>query len=147
MCPDGKLEVGGESSRCGTGGRCRSMSSVVTRKITAWPVTQIARITDSRQRWNTSRNTTTVTAVSPTIVGVSPNSVPKCVSVSPVGVRCFSSQRSSPASASANAVRLQHLRDQQPEQDHHHPDGEPPRQDRLRRGASSCHTSVRPPAS
>ena len=102
------------------------MSIVVIRKITDWPVTQIARITDSRQRWNTSRNTTTVTAVSPTIVGVSPNSVPKCVSVSPVGVRCFSSHRSSPASASANAVRLQHLRDQQPDQDDDHPDGEPP---------------------
>ena len=27
VCPDGKLEVGGEASRCGTGGRCRSIRS------------------------------------------------------------------------------------------------------------------------
>ena len=109
VCPDGKLEVGGESSRCGTGGRSRSMRIVVTRKISDCPTTQISRITDSRQRWKTTRKTTTVMAVQATIVIVSPNSVPMWVSVLSVGPRCFANQRSTPASASTKPVSLSTL--------------------------------------
>ena len=87
VCPDGKLEVGGESSRCGTGGRSRSMRMVAIRKISDCPTTQMVRITDSRQRWKTTRKITTVIAVQATIVIVSPNSVPRWVSVFSVGVR------------------------------------------------------------
>ena len=104
----------------------------------------MARITDSRQRWNTTRNTTTVIAVSPTIVGVSPNSVPGGSASSP-SASAVLQPVVQPGVGVGEGGRLQHLRDQQPDQDHDHADAHHGRTARGAAVPNSCHR-VRSPA-
>jgi hypothetical protein len=68
--PDGKLEVGGAMSKCLTGGRGRSTSSVIARKISTSLVTATATSIGSRQRRQVSAAPAAVSAAKAAIVGV-----------------------------------------------------------------------------
>ena len=50
VCPDGKLDVGGATSSCGTAGRSRSITSAVNRKMLACRITAVISMTASAHR-------------------------------------------------------------------------------------------------
>jgi len=68
--PDGKLDVGGAWSRCGTAGRPRSVTRVVSRKIETSETRATATNTASGQRRVRSLITTKATALSAIADGV-----------------------------------------------------------------------------
>src|SRR5215217_8744157 len=81
VCPEGKLEVGGAWSRWLTGGRRRSTSSVVARKMATSPATATATSIGSRQRRHTHAVIATVTTARTVTVMVSDNQVVHLVRV------------------------------------------------------------------
>jgi hypothetical protein len=91
--PRGELEVGGAWSRWLTGGRRRSTSSVVARKIPTSPATATATNIGSRQRRQTQAVTVTVSTASTVTVMVSDNQVIHLVTWLRSWVRSPASQR------------------------------------------------------
>src|SRR6185436_10665701 len=93
-CPEGKLEVGGPGSRCGTVGRSRSMTNeVVTKVVTS--ITNAPTRNAMCAQWRPIARTTTATAATPTTAMVSPSMEPHSVIASNVAWRWRKNQRSS----------------------------------------------------
>src|SRR5476649_2005355 len=72
VCPEGKLLVGGETSRCTTPGRARLIAIVVSRNTRAWELTAVTRNSDSFQRRYRALSATAMTPVKATIEMVLP---------------------------------------------------------------------------
>ena len=85
---DGKLDVGGAWSSCGTAGRARWTVAVMTRKISSSPTIATTVTSDSRQRPSDSRKPTKADAVTARATMVSAVMLPTCVTASRVGVQC-----------------------------------------------------------
>ena len=93
-CPEGKLEVGGPGSRCGTVGRSRSMTNVVVTKVVT-SITSAPTRNAMCAQWRPIARTTTATAATPTTAMVSPSMEPHSVIASNVASRWTKNQRSS----------------------------------------------------
>ena len=99
VCPDGKLEVGGASSRCRTGGRSRSTSMVTTRKMATSPATATATSIGSRQRRQAKAANATASTARAVMVRVPPTSEVYSVASLRSEVRSPATQRLTPVSA------------------------------------------------
>ena len=114
VCPDGKLEVGGPASRCGTDGRSRSTRNVVVTNVVT-SITSAPTRNAMCAQWRPIARMTTATAATPTTVTVSPSLEPHTVSSSNVGVRWSKNQRLSRVVPPADRPVEEHLGQEQAE--------------------------------